>query len=131
MSLDAAHDGKILDSIQTGAGLDNIDYSPDVKVLYAAASQTATLTIAEVGDDGKFHLKATVSTVKGARGVVAGKGETAYLIDPAEGRMLKLTRKSDSPLSIFSKNNWFDDSRQRRFWSLLAVVKSTHPIPFG
>ena len=131
VSLDAAHDGKILDSIQTGAGLDNIDYSPDVKVLYAAASQTATLTIAEVGDDGKFHLKATVPTVKGARGVVAGKGETAYLIDPAEGRMLKLTRKSDSPLSIFSKNNWFADSRQRRFWSLLAVVKSTHPIPFG
>jgi DNA-binding beta-propeller fold protein YncE len=93
VSLDAAHDGKILDSLQTGAGLDNIDYSPDPKILYAAASQAATLTIAEVGDDGKFHLKATVPTVKGARGVVAGKGETAYLIDPAEGRILKLTHK--------------------------------------
>ena len=93
VSLDAGHDGKILDSITTGAGLDNIDYSPDRKILYAAASQAATLTIAEVGDDGKFHLKATVPTVKGARGVVAGKGETAYLIDPAEGRILKLTRK--------------------------------------
>jgi len=93
VSVDVAHDGKIIDTLPTGAGLDNIDYSPDVKVLYAAASQTATLTIAEVGDDGKFHLKATVPTVKGARGVVAGKGETAYLIDPAEGRILKLTRK--------------------------------------
>src|SRR5438128_1865857 len=93
VSLDAAHNGKILDSLQTGAGLDNIDYSPDAKILYAAASQAATLTIAEVGDDGKFHLKAIVPTVKGARGVVAGKGETAYLIDPAEGRILKLTRK--------------------------------------
>jgi len=77
----------------TGAGLDNIDYSPDAKILYAAASLAATLTIAEVADDGKFHLKATVPTVKGARGVVAGKGETAYLIDPVEGRILKLTRK--------------------------------------
>jgi DNA-binding beta-propeller fold protein YncE len=93
VSLDAAHGGKIIDSLQTGAGLDNIDYSPDRKILYAAASQTATLSIAEVGDDGKFHLKATVPSVKGARGVVAGKGETAYLIDPAEGRILKLTRK--------------------------------------
>src|SRR5207237_7870081 len=83
VSLDAAHDGKILDSLQTGAGLDNIDYSPDAKILHAAASQAGTLTVAEVGDDGKFHLKATVPTVKGARGVVAGKGETAYLIDPA------------------------------------------------
>src|SRR5437870_5723314 len=93
VSLDAAHDGKILDSLQTGAGLDNIDYSPDATILYAAASQAATLSIAEVGDDGRFHLKATMPTVKGARGVVAGKGETAYLIDPAEGRILKLTRK--------------------------------------
>jgi DNA-binding beta-propeller fold protein YncE len=93
VSLNAGHGGKVLDSITTGPGLDNIDYSADATLLYAAASQAATLTVAEVGDDGKFHLKATVRTVKGARGVVAGKGETAYLIDPAEGRILKLTRK--------------------------------------
>ncbi|SRR6266496_769656 len=93
LSVDVAHDGKILDSLPTGAGLDNIDFSPDRKILYAAAGQAATLTIAEVGDDGKFHLKATVPTAKGARGVVAGKDETAYLIDPAEGRILKLIRK--------------------------------------
>jgi DNA-binding beta-propeller fold protein YncE len=93
LSVDVAHDGKILDSLPTGAGLDNIDYSPDRKILYAAAGQAATLTIGEVGDDGRFHPKATVPTVKGVRGVVAGKGETAYMIDPAEGRILKLTRK--------------------------------------
>jgi DNA-binding beta-propeller fold protein YncE len=93
VSLDAGHHGKVLDSITTGPGLDNIDYSVDGKLVYAAASQAATLTIAEVDDHGKFHLKATVPTVKGARGVVAGKGETAYLIDPAEGRILKLIHK--------------------------------------
>ena len=93
VSLDAAHDGKILDSLQTGAGLDNIDYSPDAKILYAAASQAAMLSIAEVGDDGKFHLKATVPTVKGARGVIAARDETAYLIDPTNGAILKLTHK--------------------------------------
>ena len=93
VSLDAAHDGKVLDSLQTGAGLDNIDYSPDAKILYAAASQAATLSIAEVGNDGKFHLKATVPTVKGARGVIAARDETAYLIDPAEGGIVKVTRK--------------------------------------
>ncbi len=93
VSIDAGHGGKVIDSITTGPGLDNIDYSSDGKVLYAAASQAATLTVAEVDDSGKFHLKATVPTVKGARGVVAGKGETAYLIDPAEGCILKLTHK--------------------------------------
>jgi DNA-binding beta-propeller fold protein YncE len=93
VSLDFGHDGKITDSITTGPGLDNIDYSADGKLLYAAASQAATLTVAEVDDNGKFHLRTTVPTVKGARGVIAGKGETAYLIDPAEGRILKLTHK--------------------------------------
>ena len=93
VSIDAGHDGKVIDSITTGPGLDNIDYSTDGKLLYAAASQAATLTIAEVDDRGKFHLRATVPTAKGARGVVAGNGDTAYLIDPAEGRILKLIRK--------------------------------------
>src|SRR5436190_9577339 len=94
VSLDVGHGGRVIDSIVTGPGLDNIDFSSDQKLLYAAASVTATLSIVEVGDDGKFHLKALVPTVKGARGVVAGKGETGYLIDPAEGRILKLTHKS-------------------------------------
>jgi DNA-binding beta-propeller fold protein YncE len=93
VSVNAAHDGKILDSLQTGAGLDNIDYSPEQKVLYSAASLAATLTIADVDNQGKFHLKATIPTVKGARGVVAAKGDTAYLIDPAEGCILKLIHK--------------------------------------
>src|SRR5881397_1769346 len=93
VSLDLSHNGTITDSIQTGPGLDNIDYSPERKVLYAAASLAATLTIADVDDHGKFHLNATVATIKGVRGVVAGKGGTAYLIDPAEGRILKLTPK--------------------------------------
>jgi DNA-binding beta-propeller fold protein YncE len=93
VSLDAGHDGKITDSITTGAGLDNIDYSADAKLLYAAASQAATLTVANVDDYGKFHLKMTVPTVKGARGVIAGRDETAYLIDPNHGCILKLTHK--------------------------------------
>ena len=49
-------------------------------------------------DDGKLHLKALVPTVKEARGVIAAKGETAYLIDPVEGRILKMTHKSPSQL---------------------------------
>jgi DNA-binding beta-propeller fold protein YncE len=94
VSLDIAHHGKLLDSIPTGAGLDDIDFSPEQKVLYAAASVTATLSIIEVSEDGKFHLKALAATANGARGVKAAKGQTAYLIDPAQGRILKLTHKS-------------------------------------
>ena len=67
VSIDAGHGGKVIDSITTGPGLDNIDYSPDAKLLYAAASQAASLTVAEVDDHGKFHLRATVPTVNSAR----------------------------------------------------------------
>ncbi len=93
VSLDVRHGGKVIGSVTTGAGLDDIDFSAEQKVLYAAASVTATLTIAEVSDDGKFQVKALVPTAKEARGVIAAKGKTAYLIDPAEGRILKLTHK--------------------------------------
>ncbi len=39
VSIDAGHGGKVIDSITTDSGLDNIDYSSDRKLLYAAASQ--------------------------------------------------------------------------------------------
>jgi DNA-binding beta-propeller fold protein YncE len=67
VSLDLGNNGRITDSITTGAGLDTIDYSAEQNLLYAAASQAARLTIAEVDDHGRFHLRATVPTVKGAR----------------------------------------------------------------
>ena len=75
VSLDAGHDGKIIDSIATGAGLDNIDYSEDAKVLYAAASQGGDSHRRRRERHGKFRLKTTVPTVKGARGVIAGKAK--------------------------------------------------------
>ena len=93
VNLDTGREGKVLDSIQTGAGVDNIDYSTERKLVYAAAGQAATLTIADVSNDGKFHLKATVPTVKGARSVVVAGDDAAYVIDPTAGRMLKVTPK--------------------------------------
>ena len=74
--------------------MDDIDFLPEQKVLYAAASVTGTLGIIEVTEDGKFHLKALAATAKGAGGVKAAKGQTVYLIDPAQGRILKITHKS-------------------------------------
>jgi DNA-binding beta-propeller fold protein YncE len=93
ISIDTQRGGKLLDSIVTGAGLDDIDFSDEQKILYAASGVTATLSIIEVTGDGKFRLHALLPTAKGARGVTAGKGETAYLIDPAQGQILKLTHE--------------------------------------
>lgn len=93
VTLDSGHDGELTGSIDTGAGLDNIDYDPERKLLYAAAAEAGTLTIAEVDDHGQLHLKLTLPTVKGARGVIAARAGRAYLIDPLGGHILKVLLK--------------------------------------
>jgi len=88
--LDTAHDGRLAGSIPTGAGVDNIDYSENTGLLYAAAAEAAQLTIAGVDDHGRPTPLARVPTTKGARSVVAGANGRAYLIDPLGGRILKV-----------------------------------------
>ena len=88
ITLDVAHDGKILSSIPIGAGVDNIDYAEGV--LYAAAAEAAQLTIAHIDDHGKPARISTVPTTKGTRSVVAGAHGDAYLIDPYGGSILKI-----------------------------------------
>ena len=87
--MDVVHN-KVLGSIATGDGLDNIDYAPVEKRLYAAASVAGTLTIAKVDGRGTMTTIATVLTAKGSRSVIAGEGATAYVIDPVSGSILKV-----------------------------------------
>lgn len=88
--LDPAHDGRVAGSIPTGAGVDNIDYTEDTGLLYAAAAEAAQLTVARVDDEGRPTPLALVPTTKGARSVVAGASGRAYVIDPLGGRILKV-----------------------------------------
>ena len=92
VALDADHEGKVLGSVNTGDGLDNIDYSEAGHTLYAAASSAAVLTIAQVGETGTFSDVESVPTVKGARGVVAGDAKRAYVADPVGGQILIVTQ---------------------------------------
>jgi DNA-binding beta-propeller fold protein YncE len=91
--LDPAHDGRVVGSISTGAGVDNIDYDQATRLLYAASAEAAQLTIARVADDGKPTALAVVPTTKGTRSVVATPDGRAYLIDPVGGRILKVEPK--------------------------------------
>ena len=93
IALDTAHDGRVVGSIPTGAGVDNIDYDEATGRLYAAAAEAAQLMVARVEDNGKPTPLAIVPTTKGARSVVATSDGRAYLIDPLGGRMLKVEPK--------------------------------------
>jgi DNA-binding beta-propeller fold protein YncE len=91
VAMDVAHDGRSLGSLDTGAGLDNIDYLPSKRLLYAAAAEAAALTVARVDESGTLSRMQTVPTVRGARGVVVDPEGHAYLIDPLGGRILKVS----------------------------------------
>jgi hypothetical protein len=91
--LDTAHDGKVLDAIDTGAGVDNIDYDDASGLLFAAAAEAAVLTVARVDERGRFVRVATVPTVRGTRSATAGTGGEAYVIDPYGGRILRVRRR--------------------------------------
>ena len=94
MVLDTKHGGQNVGSIQVGAGIDNIDYSEEAGLLYAAASDAAVLVVARVGNEhSKPEVLATVPTVKGTRSVIAAGNGRAYLIDPYGGAILKVEPK--------------------------------------
>jgi DNA-binding beta-propeller fold protein YncE len=77
--LDAAHDGAVLSSIDTGNGVDDIDYVPASELLYVGAARDAKLTIAHVDAAGHLSLVASVPTVAGARNAAVAKDGSVYL----------------------------------------------------
>jgi DNA-binding beta-propeller fold protein YncE len=77
--LDAAHDGKVLSSVDTGDGVDDIDYSSATHMLYVGAAKAGKLTVARVDRHGKLTVVAEVPTHAGARNGVVTRDGTVYL----------------------------------------------------
>ena len=86
--LDAAHDGKLLGSLATGEGVDNIDYVESSGLLYVAAGRSERLSIARLDDQGRLALVATGATSPGARNPVADDSGNVYVADSAGARIL-------------------------------------------
>jgi DNA-binding beta-propeller fold protein YncE len=87
-TMDVRQDGKILSKLDTGEGVDNIDYLPASRSLYVAAGRAGTLTVAHLDHRGSLSKTASSPTSRGARNAVAdGKG-VAYVADGPEGRIL-------------------------------------------
>jgi hypothetical protein len=87
-AIDIAHGGALLGKLDTGAGLDNIDYDPSTRLVYAAAGKAARLTVARVGDHGEFTVVATGDTAAGARNAVADGNGNGYVADAQGARLL-------------------------------------------
>jgi len=88
--LDAGHNGERLSSINTGDGVDDLNYSPVTHMLYVGAAKDARLTVARAGAGGKLSLVAEVPTHEGARNGVATKNGTVYLAHSQLGQLAGL-----------------------------------------
>jgi hypothetical protein len=86
--LDGSHDGAKLATIDTGAGVDNIDWVQPQRLLYAAAGKAGILTIARISDVGQPTVVATGTSTEGARNGVADARGNAYVADAMNARLL-------------------------------------------
>jgi DNA-binding beta-propeller fold protein YncE len=86
-AMDVAHDGKLLGSVDTGDGVDDLDYDVAAHRLYVGAARAATLTIANVDAKGAIASYAVIATAQGARNGVAAGG-TIYLAHSAGSELV-------------------------------------------
>ena len=80
-------DGAVLSKVDTGDGVDDINYAPATHLLYVGAARAAKLTLARADASGKLTTVAQVPTQNGARNGVVTKGGIVYL---AHGGGVKL-----------------------------------------
>lgn len=77
--LDAANDGAILSSVDTGDGVDDFDYSSKTREVYVGAARAAKLTIARDDAAGHLTVVSTTPTVAGARNPAVAANGNVYL----------------------------------------------------
>ena len=95
-TLDVAHDGAVVGTLQVGEGLDAIDYVPGQHLVVAAAARAEKMTLAVLGNDGKLSELRTVPTAKGARNAVASEDGTAFVADGPAGAILVIPAPRDN-----------------------------------
>jgi hypothetical protein len=92
-TMDVAHDGAIVGSVDTGEGVDDFDYLPSKHMLFIGASRAGRMTVASVAASGALSIAATVPTQTGARnGAVDARG-TMYLEHGKAGELIAVSAK--------------------------------------
>lgn len=83
--LSAGGDGQVLSSINTGDGVDDLNYSPATHMLYVGSPQAGNLTVARVDSAGHLSVIAVVPTHEGERNGVVTKNGTVYMAHARPG----------------------------------------------
>ena len=89
--LDVGHDGKVMGSIPVGDGVDDVDYDPASRRVFAGGAEAGSLTIGMLGKDGSLRVESVVPTAKGARNGVVGAGGRIFLSHSRPGEIMVVT----------------------------------------
>jgi DNA-binding beta-propeller fold protein YncE len=87
-TLDVGHDGAIIGSVDTGAGVDDLDYIPANHMVYVGAAKDAKLTIASLDAKGALASVVVVPTKPGARNPAAATDGSVYLPNSQGGELV-------------------------------------------
>jgi YVTN family beta-propeller protein len=89
--VDPKKDGKNLGRLDTGAGVDLLDYLPSAHRVYVASGKEGKLLVAELSDAGEVSIVASGATAERARNAVVDAQGNAYVVDPGTARLLVLS----------------------------------------
>jgi hypothetical protein len=90
-TLDAGHDGAILGSVDTGDGVDDLDYVAATHTVYIGAGKDAKLTIAALDAKGALSPIVVVPTKQGARNPAVAADGSVYLANSQGGELVVVT----------------------------------------
>lgn len=85
--LDAEHEAPELAKLDTGEGVDIIDYVDATDAIYVAAGKASRLTVVHVDDHGQLSVARTITTSPGVRNAVVDARGTAYAVDSRAARL--------------------------------------------
>ena len=81
-----AETGKIVSTIQNGAGVDALGWDPSEKLIYIPAGRDSNVTIVHEDSPDKYSVIATVATMTGAKTITVDPiKHVAYLFQPQYG----------------------------------------------
>ena len=92
--LDVGHDGAILGTADTGAGVDDIDYAPASHLIYVGAGRAGQLAIVWLDSRGALTPVAIVPTRPGARNPAAASDGSIYLQNGQAGELVVVSPAS-------------------------------------
>lgn len=94
--VDVGRDGAVLSKVDTGDGVDDINYASATHRLYVGAARAAKLTIAHADAVGRLSIVAQIATPQGARNGVVGKDGTVFLAHSGSTKLSALVVVSPS-----------------------------------